>query len=479
MKWRVMLLYLILFSSHHIYAEQKDGELLSDDAITCINSNQELSFAYVPSNITQALEALYKLDETKASTIFEDASPWLESKLSIMPYDLATQLTTAARCLYKANEAHTPDATLYSTIMQELATYQTALAEKKALITITAPKTRGCGSAKVICDLLVKNDIHAQNLYVSGNEQIDGNLVVNGCITANCVKFPLNGDGFPDNLFFVFSASDPSRKVVFNIQGSPSTTTTIMTAPTVNRTFITPDIDGTALVAQTGTNEVFIGGPTGPLHGSNSGIQYSTTFPSRAQIRFNQYGNNTGVPGVSTFKSRSATIGGLAPVQPGDVIFRDTAVGVTSNLSIPLSGLISINVPANGVPAGQGYIATEYELQLVSLDGPVNGRRVVFKISSEGVLQMLESTSAGPHTTVPSGVVTLATTIAGGGTFIVPNSKIPANARILLTVQPSQAPTGFIYVSNITLNTGFTITSTAGAADNGVKVYYQMYIPLP
>jgi hypothetical protein len=261
--------------------------------------------------------------------------------------------------------------------------------------------------------------------------------------------------------------------LLFDVQGATATATTFITNPTVNRNLITPDIDGTIIVAQMGTNEVFIGGPIGPLHGSGSGIQYSTDVASRAQIRFNQYGNNTGVPGISTFKSRSAVIGGLAPVQVGDVIYRATSVGVTDNLSIPLSGLISINVAS--VPAGQGYIATDYELQLVSVDGPANGRRVVYKMTSEGVTQFLETTSAGSHTTVPTGLVTL----DGTGNITVLNSKIPANARILLTVQPGVAPTGVVYVSAITANTSFTITSNAGASDSGVKVYYQIYVPLP
>lgn len=278
-----------------------------------------------------------------------------------------------------------------------------------------------------------------------------------------------------DNQFTIVDAIDATKQLQFDVQGSTATVTTFITNPTVNRNLITPDIDGTILVAQTGTNEVFIGGPTGPLHGSGSGIQYSTDVASRAQIRFNQYGNNTGVPGISTFKSRSAVIGGLTPVQPGDVIFRATAVGVTDNLSIPLSGLISINVAPSGVPVGQGYIATDYELQLVSLDGPANGRRVVYKMTSEGVQELLETTSAGSHTTVPTGVVTL----NGTGNATVLNSKIPANARILLTVQPGVGPTGTVYVSAITPNTSFTITSNAGASDAGVIVYYQIYIPLP
>ena len=41
------------------------------------------------------------------------------------------------------------------------------------------------------------------------------------------------------------------------------------------------------------------------------------------------------------------------------------------------------------------------------------------------------------------------------------------------------APAGVVYVSAITANTSFTITSNAGVADAGVIVYYQIYIPLP
>lgn len=277
-----------------------------------------------------------------------------------------------------------------------------------------------------------------------------------------------------DDNFLIVDATDTTKRLRFDVQGVPDSTTTFITNPSTNRSLIAPDIDGTILVAQLGTDEVFIGTNV-PLHGSGSGIQYSSVVANRPQFRGNQYGNNAGIPGISTFKSRGTTIGSLAPVIAGDVIYRATAVGVCNNsptFSIPLSGLISINVAA--APLGQGYIATDYELQLVSLDGPANGRRPVFKITSEGVIQLLESTSAGPHTTVPSGVVAL----NGAGTFTVLNSKLPANARILLTIQPGVAPTGTVYVSAITANTSFTITSNAGAADAGVNVYYQIYIPL-
>lgn len=339
------------------------------------------------------------------------------------------------------------------------------------------PVSSACSSCDAFfalpCNLNLGGDVTiGGNLDVGGDEHVDGNLVVDGTITA---IGGISGT-FKDTEFAIVDATDATKKLQFDVQGNPGTTTTIVTNPTTNRTLTTTDYDGTLLAVNNDPagGLVFINA-NAALHASNAGIQYNATFANRSQARFNQYGNNTGVPGITTFKSRNATIGGLTPVQAGDVIFRATAIGVTDNLSTPLSGFISINVPTGGVPAGQGYIATDYELQLVSLDGPANGRRVVYKMNSEGVPQLLESTSAGSHTTVPSGLITL----DGTGNVTVANAKLAANARILLTIQPGPVPTGIVYVSNITANTGFTVTSTAGAGDTGLKVYYQIYTPLP
>jgi len=294
---------------------------------------------------------------------------------------------------------------------------------------------------------------------------------------------------------------------------------------------------------------LFMGAPM-TLHGSGSGVQYSSTVASRAQYRVNQYGNATGVPGISTFKSRGATIGSLAPVQVGDVIFRDTAVGVTDNLSIPLSGMISVNVTS--VPVGAGYIGTEYEIQLTPDVGPANSRRPVFKVNGYGWPRLLEPTSTNPQSapkTPPSGIATLAaqtasiTNVSGSGTVVtytaansytagqtvtitgvnpgsynlvnvliatasatqftvnnaaggafvaggtatvaaatIANIHMPANGRVLLTVQPPNPPLGTSWVSNITTGDdvsvgGFTISST-NTSDVGLNVYYQLWYPL-
>lgn len=86
----------------------------------------------------------------------------------------------------------------------------------------------------------------------------------------------------------------------------------------------------------------FFGNQSGTLHGSNAGMQYSSLVANRAQLRCNAYGAHVGVPGITGFKSRGLTIGALAAVAPGDVLWRATAIGVCAdNASIPLSGLLS------------------------------------------------------------------------------------------------------------------------------------------
>jgi hypothetical protein len=224
---------------------------------------------------------------------------------------------------------------------------------------------------------------------------------------------------------------------------------------------------GTILAVDPATGEVWIN-QSGALHGSGSGVQYSSTVSSRSQYRVNQYGNNSGVPGISSFKSRGATIGSLAPVQPGDVIFRDTAVGVTDNLSIPLSGMISIIVAPNGVPAGQGWIATDFEIQLVPLAGPINGRKQMFRLTSEGIFHIREAANT------MAGIATL----DGTGTAVISNTQVTATTKFTLTIQDSgSVPTGFVYQSSRIIGTSFTIKSVAGAADSGVQVYYQLWEP--
>lgn len=288
-----------------------------------------------------------------------------------------------------------------------------------------------------------------------------------------CLSFSTDDiDILYDNTTAILSTSDPSRSLEFSIGGSTSTQTILQTSQTVNRTITLPDFDGTLLIQQTGTGFIFMG-QTAQDHGSNAGIQQSSLVANRAQLRLNQYGANTAGAGTTRFKSRSTTIGASQAVQVGDVLSRDTTIAVAGdNSTIPLAATISINAAA----VASNYVATEYEVALLDADGIVNGRRPVFKINSHGWPQLLESGSTNPQPapkTPPTDVVVL----GAGGTLVVANHNIPANARILLTVQPGQAPVGVIYVSAVTAGTSFTISSTS-ASDAGVSVYYMLFVPL-
>jgi len=212
-----------------------------------------------------------------------------------------------------------------------------------------------------------------------------------------------------DAIFAVNDNIDPTKLLKVEAAGQATgTTTTIRTSATVSRPFGLPDISGTAVVQEDVTGFVFMGvGVTGQLHGSNAGMQYSTVFPgiagaaNRSQLRCNLYGANAGAPGVTGFKSRGATIGSLAGCIAGDILWRMTAIGVApDNASIPLAALLSVQVPANFVPAGQSWVPTEFELQLKPLAGGTNDARISFKVTSEGQAQVLRGSRAGSETAV-------------------------------------------------------------------------------
>jgi len=223
------------------------------------------------------------------------------------------------------------------------------------------------------------------------------------------------------------------------------------------------------------TKDVYIGGANGTARifvnqsasfNSNAGLQHSSDVANRAQYRGNQFGNNAGVPGVTGFKSRG-TIGVLGGVLAGDVLWRATAIGVApNNIDIPLAGTISINA-ANPVPPGGNYVPTDFEVALVPLAGPINSRRPVFLVDSEGVLHVKEGANAMAGVAVTG----------AGGTVVVANTRITASTRITLTVQDGGAANG-LYVSGRVVGASFTIQMIA-AGDVGVQVYYQLYEPIP
>ena len=305
-----------------------------------------------------------------------------------------------------------------------------------------------------------------------------------------------SNDAFVDTKFRIVSVSDSSKVLQFRVNGLTDTSATIVTRQTANRTLTLPDADGTLVLSQAGanqtytitnqaanttltippisgtvivqtiTNQIFMGGPTTTLQGSAAGMQYSSITSNQANLRLNQFGNNAGVPGITAFKSRGTSIGALAPVQVGDVLFGVTAIGVTDNLSIPIGSTIRVIVATGGVPAGQGWVATNYELQLVPLAGPANGRKQMLLITSEGIFHIREAANSMAGT---------ATTIAGGS-VVVSNTQITATSKITLTIQDGgTVPTGFVYVSSRSIGASFTITSST--SDVGVVSYYQIWEP--
>jgi len=59
---------------------------------------------------------------------------------------------------------------------------------------------------------------------------------------------------------------------------------------------------------------------------------------------------------------------------------------------------------------------------------------------------------------------------------VVPETLVSANSRFMLTVQDGgPVATGTIQVTARTVGVDFTVTSSAGAADVGAIVYWQLW----
>lgn len=191
---------------------------------------------------------------------------------------------------------------------------------------------------------------------------------------------------------------------------------TLDTQATAARAFHLPDIDGTGVVVQDATGKVYMGlGVTSDVVASNAGMQYSTLTANRAQLRVNQFGAHAAGPGATGFKSRGATLGAFAGVVGGDLLYRITAIGVApNNTDIPLAGTVSIQVPPGFVAAAQNYVPTEYEVALVPLAGPINSRRTVQLVTSEGETAALNGVRVGGPATTPATISTVGALIRSG-----------------------------------------------------------------
>lgn len=203
------------------------------------------------------------------------------------------------------------------------------------------------------------------------------------------------------------SAGVPSFRAltVADVSGVPSGSGTLNTVPKI--TNATGPVYGDSTITDTGA-AVSMGDPLGGLStfqlfvnqggaswNSNAGLQFSSTTGNRAQFRGNQFGANTGCPGITGFKSRGVNTGDKVGVVDGDVLFRATAIGVApDNASIPLAGYISIVVPTGGSAGSNDYVATDFEIQLVKLAGPINSIRKVFRVTSEGAVEFIDASSS-------------------------------------------------------------------------------------
>ena len=271
----------------------------------------------------------------------------------------------------------------------------------------------------------------------------------------------------PDNVFAVNNVVDPTKFFLIDASGQATgTATTLYLGATVARPFRLPDISGTAVVQQDVTGQVFIGiGVTGSLHGSNAGIQYSTLTGNRAQFRGNQYGTNTGVAGVTGFKSRGLTIGSLGGLIGGDLIARLTAIGVCpDNVSMPLAGTATFQVPPSFVAAGQNYLPAEFQIQLAATSGPTNSIRPVFQITSDGETRTLRGIRAGGPSTLPANLATGTLWSSGAGG---PNGVITGSVGDLYTDTAGGAgSTLWVKESGTNTNTGWVAAGAGGGAVN-------------
>jgi len=242
------------------------------------------------------------------------------------------------------------------------------------------------------------------------------------------------------------------------------------------------DVAGTLKLGTTNATDIAIGAPAGSLgsprlyinqggtalHGSNNGVQVASAIANRGAFRANQYGNNSGVPGMTGFKSRGTFVGDLAAVAVPDVLWRATAVGVTgNNANIPLAGMISLNVEW----VAAAYVAVRFAVQAVPQDGPdQNARREIFAVSSQGVPALQENVNRGAGLAI----------LNGDGRALIPNTNADGiESRYTLTAQETAAlpggPNGRLFIEAHVDGVSFTIKSTAGGADQFLVVYWQMW----
>ena len=103
-------------------------------------------------------------------------------------------------------------------------------------------------------------------------------------------------------------------------------------------------------------------------------------------------------------------------------------------------------------------------------DGSFSGNVSAENVEVRGQLSVGGNTQAAVM--VASGVATL----GGAGSVVVANPLVLAGSRFVLTANDGGAAlTGSLQQTARVANTSFTIASSAGAGDAGVKVYWQQW----
>jgi hypothetical protein len=314
-------------------------------------------------------------------------------------------------------------------------------------------------------------------LNLGGKFKLNGNCTLKTLSTLNASADYVDGtvDGSGTPIWITDSASDATytgtvNKTILDWKTGGNANGSLQSIGTLDN-FDFPIIVNGVEITRITTDKRQFWNDTKTNNGSNAGLQYSSTVPNRAQLRNNQYGDNTAGAGLTTFKSRGTVIG--APLQAGDglqvgdIVQGLTAIGVTGNgLLIPLVFTQRVTVSQSNPTS----LATDWTIQLCPLNGVTNSIRNVFRVTSEGIQVVRETANCMAGLAV----------LDAAGQIVVANSNVKANTRFLITVQDGGAvPSGsLIYQSARTIGTDFTITSKGGALDAGVQVYYQLYEPL-
>jgi hypothetical protein len=167
---------------------------------------------------------------------------------------------------------------------------------------------------------------------------------------------------------------------------------------------------------------------------------------------------------------------GVPRMRETTVVF--TNYTVTVGVQFTLGEIVANGAGAEGVVA---VINSATSISVVPVSGTATAFAALDVITgvTSGTVATLNTIAASSDAVYPpaAGIAEL----DGAGQVVVPNVNVKAGSRFQLTIQDggTTPPTGFVYMAGRVNGTSFTIQSSAGAADAGVQVYWQMFEPQP